>query len=43
MFEHLPLITDGNLNTVVEKEIDFFQDLLERSTKLLITQSFSPM
>ena len=33
MFEYLPTITDDNLNTVVEKEIDYFQDLLGRCVK----------
>ena len=33
MFGFLPTITDENLNAVVAKEIDRFQDLLERCTK----------
>ena len=33
MFAYLPAITDDNLNAVVEREVDHFQDLLERCTK----------
>ena len=33
MFECLPIITDDNLNAVVAREVDHFQDLLERCTK----------
>jgi len=33
MFESLPTIADDNLNAVVAKEVDHFQNLLERCTK----------
>lgn len=33
MFEHLPVISEGNLSVMVDKEIGYFQDLLKRCTR----------
>lgn len=33
MFENLPRVTEENLKVVLEKEMDYFMDLLKRSTE----------
>lgn len=33
MFQHLPVITESNLKVVLEKEMDYFTELLRRSTE----------
>ena len=36
MFQHLPVITESNLKVVLEKEMDYFTDLLSQDGQVII-------